>query len=149
MPPGLDGLIYLLIGVSMNCIGSELSAAMVAPSADTASSASAARFAELSKPCDAQADVAQQPADTYIQGEAFGQTSMNNPIFEGFKAIQRIEIPVANNLSSTEGLTEAESFAEMGQAVLNQQAELIKTSLLMETVSSIKQGTSTLFNLQG
>lgn len=107
----------------------------------------AARFEELLK-VDPQREI------LYVNGPAQGSDA--NPVMHALSQFQSAEVRLpdrpgsgtADSANKPES-SEIDRLVDMGHEALQVQAQILRTTLMMETMSAAKQGVSTMFQMQG
>lgn len=119
----------------------------VDPSAGSPSSA-AARFEQLLQQC-----TPLEAGDQYLAPPTAAEAAGDNPLFRALSHLQRMELPQPTSHgpqpSQEGGPDVVQEFADVAEATVAMQMELLRTSIMMESMNSAKQGVSTLFQLQG
>jgi hypothetical protein len=148
----------------MQHIDMACSAALLAMQQSTATGAGAQsgmgqRFAELvNQQCSGNAP------DLYVASKlSAAGGAQSHPILDALSSIQKMnigtpakpdsyqpnDVPVSSTDTNPANDRESGEAQTLGDEVLSVQAELIKTAIMFETVNATRQGTATLFQLQG
>ena len=114
--------------------------------------AGAAQFAELMKqPC-------VSPNDVYVSANTVGQAPqqeyallnfMESVSKADFGNLGRTSQPADGQSPGPQGGDVADEAIATGESVIKAQQEMLKTAIMFEGVNSVRQGASTLFQLQG
>lgn len=134
----------------MNC---ELLMAGAMPPALGGTTENAARFADLVNRCPGPSAVS--GPEVYVAGAAPGGLPNTGPMLDILSKLQELQLPSRH--SGALGLNPADAGAahaeldarQIGDLAISMQQELLRTTIVMETVSITKQGVTTLFQLQG